>query len=111
MNIVQTRQRGITCLTISGPTNGILTWQDEKSIRETLKEEKDHLLFDLSALEYLRSAVLSVILEVAKEMRRRNGKVVLCTVNEYVKEIFEVSGVGPILPIADSVESGINALS
>ena len=43
--------------------------------------------------------------------RRLKMKVALPPVrleNFYVKEIFEASGVGPIFPIADPVESGLN---
>jgi len=111
MKIVQIEKSGIICITINGHTNEVLTRDDENSIWQTLKEDKHHLLFDLGALEYLRSAELRVILDVVKEMKRKNGKVVLCTLNKYVKETFEVSGVGAFLPIADSVESGIKALS
>jgi anti-anti-sigma factor len=52
-----------------------------------------------------------VLLSAAKEMRRRDGKIVLCSLNEFVKEIFEVSGFQSLIPIADSVESGIEVLS
>jgi anti-anti-sigma factor len=52
-----------------------------------------------------------VILGAAKEMKRRDGKFVLCALNSYVKEVFEVSGFGAIIPITDSVESGIKEIS
>ena len=52
-----------------------------------------------------------MILGAAKEMKRRDGKFVLCALNAYVKEVFEVSGFGAIIPIADSVKSGINEIS
>ncbi|GAI79189.1 unnamed protein product, partial [marine sediment metagenome] len=57
------------------------------------------------------SAGLRVVLGAAKEMKRRDGKFVLCALNAYVKEVFEVSGFGAIISIADSVESGINEIS
>jgi anti-anti-sigma factor len=52
-----------------------------------------------------------VILGAAKEMKRRDGKFVLCALNAYVKEVFEVSGFGTIIPIAASVEAGIKEIS
>jgi len=69
------------------------------------------LLFNLGELEYLSSAGLRVLLSAAKEMRRRDGKIVLCALNEFVKEIFEVSGFQSLIPITDTVESGIETLS
>lgn len=111
MKIMQTKNCGVICITINSSMNGLLTLEDEKSIRQTLKEDKNQLLFDLGALEYLRSTVLRMILDVVKEMQHKNGKVVLCNLNKYVREIFEVSGDGIYLQIADSVESGIKSLS
>ena len=111
MRIVQTEKNGIVCITINSSMRGLLTSEDERTIWETLKEDKNHLLFDLGALEYLRSTVLREILGVVKEVKRKNGSVVLCNLNKDVREIFEVSGVGIFLPIADSVESGVKALS
>ena len=111
MKIFQTDKGDIVCITINSSMKGLLSLEDERIIRETLKEDKNHLLLDLSALEYIGSAILRVILGTAKELKRKNGKVVLCNLNKYVREIFEVSGVGTFLPIADSVESGVEALS
>ena len=111
MKIVQTEKTGIVCITFNGSMNGLLTSEAERTIRQTLKENKNQIVFDLGALEYLRSTVLGMILDIVKEMKHKNGQVVLCNLNKYVKEIFEVSGDGIYLQIADSVESGVAALS
>jgi len=65
----------------------------------------------LGALDYLSSAGLRVLLSAAKEVRRREGKIVLCALTEFVKEIFEVSGFESLIPIEDSVESGMKLLA
>jgi anti-anti-sigma factor len=54
---------------------------------------------------------LRVILSAAKEIRKREGKVALAALTQYVYEIFEVSGFSAMLPIKDSVEEGLKALS
>ena len=82
----------------------------EQMVNNIFKNEKTRLLFDLEFLEYLSSAGLRVILGAAKEMKRRDGKFVLCALNAYVKEVFEVSGFGAIIPIAESVEAGIKEI-
>ncbi|MGD8261784.1 MAG: STAS domain-containing protein, partial [Desulfobacterales bacterium] len=76
-----------------------------------LAGDTNKLLFDLGALEYLSSAGLRVLLTAAKEIKRRDGKIVLCALNEFVKEIFEVSGFQSLIPITDSVESGLELLT
>jgi anti-anti-sigma factor len=79
----------------------------EKFIKKTLKRKKTWLLFDLCALDYMSSAGLRIILKAAKEIYRRDGKIVFCCLNEPKKDILECSQ----FPFADSVEAGIKKFS
>ena len=83
----------------------------EETIKNKLAENSNRLLFDLSGLEYLSSGGLRVILGAAKEIRRREGKVVLAALKPYVYEIFEVSGFTSMIPIKDSVAEGLKDLT
>ena len=71
----------------------------------------NHLLFDLSALEYLSSGGLRIVLVAVKNVRRREGKVALAGLNQYVNEIFEVSGFNTLIPIKETVEEGLKDLA
>jgi anti-anti-sigma regulatory factor len=68
-----------------------------------LEGEENRLLFDLSDLEYLSSGGLRVILSAAKEIRRRDGKVALAALKQYVYEIFDVSGFTSMIPIKEAL--------
>ncbi len=83
----------------------------EKEINTALEGEQNRLLFDLSGLEYLSSGGLRVILGAAKEIRRREGKVALAALKEYVYEIFEVSGFTAMIPIKETIEEGVKEVS
>jgi anti-anti-sigma factor len=111
MEIIQKEEKGIVFLAFKGRLDGKSAVEAENTINSIFKGENNRLLFDFEFLEYLSSAGLRVVLGAAKEMKRRDGKFVLCALNAYVKEVFEVSGFGAIIPIADSVESGINEIS
>ena len=111
MEISQKEEKGIVSITIKGRMDADSSPDAEKVVKEALGAEANRLLFDLGELEYLSSAGLRVLLSAAKEMRRRDGKIVLCALNEFVNEIFEVSGFQSLIPITDSVESGIEVLS
>lgn len=66
-----------------------------------LKEDlggADRLTVDLSALEYISSAGLRVLLSAQKTMNKKGGMVVK-NANEAVMEIFEVTGFSDILTI------------
>ena len=111
MEITQKEENGIVFIAIKGRLDADTSPQAEKVVKEALDGQTTRILFNLASLEYLSSAGLRVLLGAAKEMRRKDGKIVLCALNEFVKEIFEVSGFQSLIPIADSVESGIELLS
>ena len=111
MEIIQKEKNRIVCVTVKGRMEAQLAEQFESTIKEIIAKNRRHLLFDLSALEYLRSSVLRVILNAIKEVNRQSGRVVLCCLNGYVKEIFEVNRFQDTFTITDSVESGLEALS
>ena len=111
MEISQKEENGVVTIDIKGRLDADTSTEAETVVKEALGGETNRLLFNLGELEYLSSAGLRVLLSAAKEMRRRDGKIVLCALNEFVKEIFEVSGFQSLIPITDTVESGIEILS
>ena len=111
MEITRKEENGIISIAFSGRLDADSSPEADKTVKESLDGQTDRLLFDLGELEYLSSAGLRVLLSAAKEMKRRGGKIVLCSLNAFVKEIFEVSGFQSLIPIADSVESGRQMLA
>ncbi|MEJ2728720.1 MAG: STAS domain-containing protein [Deltaproteobacteria bacterium] len=111
MEIDHRVENGILIIVISGRLDAAAAPIAEGEINKALEGEQNRLLFDLSALEYLSSGGLRVILSAAKEIRKREGKVALAALTQYVYEIFEVSGFTAMLPIKDSVEEGLKELS
>ena len=111
MEILQEEKNGIVCVTVKGRMEARLSPELERTIEAVLKSGQTRLLFDLSALEYLRSSVLRIILNAVKTLNHRKGKVVLCCLNSYVSEIFEVNRFKDAITITDSLESGLKAFA
>ena len=111
MEIIQKKENGIVCIEIIGRLDADSSPEAEKVVKDAIKDQTNRILFNLASLEYLSSAGLRVLLGAAKEMRRKDGKIVLCALNEFVKEIFEVSGFQSLIPITETVESGLETLS
>jgi anti-anti-sigma factor len=107
MKITKVEKEGVICLRIDGRLDGKTASEAENSVKGVLKEGRRQLLFDLSQMEYISSAGLRVILMAVKELRSKKGKVVLCGLTPYVKEVFDVSNFSSIIPITDSVETGL----
>lgn len=104
-------ENGIVTLKITGRLDAESSILAEKQVRDILDGGNTRILFEFSELDYISSAGLRVILMTIKELRAKDGKVVLCSLNEYVQEVFDVSNFASIIPITPSPEEGIELLS
>jgi len=111
MEIHNRVENGILIIAIDGRLDAASAPVAEGEISKALEGEQNRLLFDLSGLEYLSSGGLRVILGAAKEIKRRDGKVALAALKQYVYEIFEVSGFTAMIPILNSIDEGLKALA
>ena len=111
MEIDHKVENGIINIAIKGRLDAATSPAAEETINKIMGGDENRLLFDFEDLEYLSSGGLRVILGASKEIRRRDGKVALCRLNQYVNEIFEVSGFSAMIPIKDSVEEGLKELA
>ena len=110
MDINHVKEGEITIITINGRLDAAMAPIADKTIKKILKGDCLRMLFDFSTLDYLSSGGLRVILGAAKELKRKQGQIVLCSLPDFVREIFEVSGFNSVIPIAESVGSGIEQL-
>ncbi|MBW2467972.1 MAG: STAS domain-containing protein [Deltaproteobacteria bacterium] len=111
MDISNRVENGVLIIAIDGRLDASNATVAEAEINKALEGDQNRLLFDLSGLQYLSSGGLRVILGAAKEIRRREGKVALAALKEYVHEIFEVSGFTAMIPIKDNIEDGLKEMS
>ncbi len=68
------------------------------------------ILCDFSQTEYISSAGLRVLLLVAKNLQKSGGELVLCSLKEYVSEVFETAGLIRIFKICVSKEEALTSL-
>ena len=68
------------------------------------------VVLDVSRLDYLSSAGLSVLLVATKTARSQGGRAVLVGAKPMVLEIFNMSGLDKIIPMTDNVESALTLL-
>ena len=111
MDITHEKKGDITVLTITGRLDAASAAVADEAIKALLDEEScSRMLINLENLEYLSSGGLRVILATAKQLKRRQGELVLCALADYVKEIFEISGFDALIPIVDTVDAGMQQL-
>jgi len=107
MDIKIKRQDGVTIFGLEGRIDSRTAPLFEERIFEAVNAGENRLILDCDALVYISSAGLRVILKAAKELKRRNGNLVLCAIKDYVLEIFEISGFDSFLVITSDIEEAM----
>ena len=111
MEIMHRMENEILIITIKGRLDGATSPKADEFIKKKLQGNTNRLLFDFEGLAYLSSAGLRAILSAAKEIKSREGKVLLAGLNQYVYEIFEISGFTSLIPIKETVEEALKDLA
>ena len=107
MEVVEKKQNGICILGLLGRLDSNTSPEFEKKIFGVIEDGTRNVIVDFESLDYISSAGLRVLLKAAKELKRSDGKIVLCTMKEYIKEVFEIAGFVSLFPIVSSVGDAI----
>ena len=97
MKITKTMNETTLNIALEGRLDTTTAPELEQALKESL-DSATALTLDFSALDYISSAGLRVLLSAHKTMSKKGGMVVK-NVNEIVSEVFDVTGFADILNI------------
>jgi anti-anti-sigma factor len=83
----------------------------EHDVLQQIDGGQRRLLLDFADLVYISSAGLRIVLLAAKRMKSAGGRLVLCSLNPQIAEVFEISGFNRILDIHPSRDTALSILS
>ncbi len=109
MEIHQTKQGDIIIFQVTGRLDSNSSADFEEAVFGVIRTGTKKVIIDFGELDYISSAGLRIILKATKDLKRKEGHMVLCAMQDYVKEVFEISGFDTFLPIAASVGEGITS--
>jgi len=99
MELQEERQDKVSILSLAGRIDSSNAKTFEESLMSRLNALARPVLLDLSALQYISSAGLRVVLMAAKQQQARSCKFALCSPSPEILEVFEVSGFNRIIEI------------
>ena len=99
MTIVTESTETATIVSLQGQLNSTNAVATEAQVLTLVDAGARHLLLDFSALEYISSAGLRMVLVIAKRLKQDGGKLVLCSMQPAIREVFDVSGFLAILNV------------
>jgi anti-sigma B factor antagonist len=79
----------------------------QQGLFDLLDRGVQRLVVDFSEVAYVGSAGLRVLLATAKRLRASGGELRVCSLNETVREVFEISGFSELLPVFPSAREAV----
>ena len=97
---ISTRTRDeITIVAIAGSLDSMTSPEAQKAIDAVLADGARKVAIDFTALDYVSSAGLRVLLGAAKQLKASGGALRTFGLNDSVREVFDISGFTAILPV------------
>ena len=109
MEIIEDKENAISIFKLNGRLDSNTSQGFEKKIFQAITDGSKHMVIDFKDLDYISSAGLRVILKATKALKREDGRIMLCSMQDYVKEVFEIAGFDSFLPIVTNLEDALKS--
>jgi anti-anti-sigma factor len=87
---------------VEGKLDTNTTPEAELRLGEAVDEGASKILIDFKDLDFVSSAGLRILLATAKKLSARGGALRVCSLNETVRDIFDISGFSTLLRVFDN---------
>jgi anti-sigma B factor antagonist len=108
MQIEEVRQGKAMVLAIEGRLDGAGAHELETRLVALIGAGERSLVVDMGGLAYINSAGLRALLIAAKKLKPEDGRIVLCTMQDQVRDVFEISGFASIFQIFPSRDQAVS---
>ncbi|MDD2390051.1 MAG: STAS domain-containing protein [Desulfobacterales bacterium] len=107
MKLIEQQYNRYRIFKIAGRLDSNTSPEFEKKILDAARSTSDFIILDFKELNYISSAGLRVILKTAKEIEPSERELYICGMEDYVKEVFEISGFDTFLNIVPTLEDAL----
>ena len=107
MKIEVNESSAIKILHLEGALNSETARETETRLNQLIMGGNNKLVVNLNEVNYISSAGLRIFLMANKLIKKQNGALRLCCLNNTVNEVFEISGFNMIFKIFKSEEEAI----
>lgn len=107
MTCTEERQNNITIFGLHGRMDSVTSPRVEQQLVSLIENGAHHLVVDCAQLAYVSSAGLRVFLMAAKRVTQVKGKLIFTTLNNEVRQVFDLTGFSSILHISPSREDAL----
>ncbi len=97
----------VTVVYLKGKLDAVTSGSLEQTLMPILDSGSVKVVLDFAELSYISSAGLRVLLKAAKQIKALEGQFVLCSMKDFIREVFDISGFSGILTIVDNCEMAL----
>lgn len=106
-----TRDSGIVLIEVNGRLDHSQTATLETHIDTALEQAAPHIIVDLSATDYINSGGLRTLVSGWRRAKEKEGKLLLCGLNERLQQIFSMVGFDKVFTIYDDISTAAQTLT
>ncbi len=109
---IDTEKNGIIIITLNIDS---ITSEENENLKKTFQDILDtnvkDVILDLSQTFFISSLVIASLVYIYKELKNRNGGLVLCGVKDRVKDVLEITNLDKVFTITDNRTTALQILS
>lgn len=110
MDVIIKSVQGVTVMELSGSLDGKTAPDVQKQVLSGA-EGQNKVILDMTAVAFVSSAGLRVLLLLYRQLKAKGGKIALVGTSEEIKDVMSNTGMINFFLLADSLEPGIAALN
>jgi len=111
MEMTDETRDGVVIVAPTGRLDVNTSAELEKRLLDKVAAGETRFVVDLTAVEYISSAGLRVLLLLAKQLKARSGRLVLSSLGPAVRQVFELAGLLPVFAVEASREQAMGRLA
>ena len=108
MEISSSTENGIAVVSIEGNLDTTTSTDALDHISGLMDGGESKILVDFTAVDFVASSGLRILLVTAKRLKSEGGSLRICGLNESVNEVFEMSGFSTILNVFPSRDDALS---
>jgi len=109
MDIGLSKQGAVTVVRPSGALAGPDCEPVAKCLREVIDNSMGRMVLDASAVAYVDSTGLEVLLDTAELLAERGQSLRMCSAPETLREVLELTDIGPMFEHYTDVNTGVRS--
>ncbi|GAB4230549.1 MAG: STAS domain-containing protein [Ekhidna sp.] len=107
--ILKENKNGIHIISVRGEIDAGSSIYLDNALKEAIEAEEKKVIVNLEALAYISSAGLGVFISHLEELEQQNIRLVLCGINDSVKQVFDILGLEKLLTIVETEEGAVKS--